>query len=245
MTLEPDAVALVTGGSRGIGAAVVRRFAQLGARVAFTFREDEKAAQEVVTSLPDPDKVLALRSDAADEAGVRQLFRDVKEAFGPVDVLVNNAGIVRDHALAFMSTTAWTEVIGTNLTGPFLTSRAAMRMMCRRRRGAIVNISSISGLGVALPGQANYASAKAGLYGLTRVVAREGAPYGVRANLVSPGLIHTDITKDRPDGADAWVPLGRAGLPEDVAAAVAFLCSGEAAYITGADLVVDGGVSLQ
>lgn len=244
MTLEHDAVALVTGGSRGIGAAVVQRFAQLGAKVAFTFREDEKAAQEVVAAAPDPDRVLALRSDVADEAQVRQLFRDVKSAFGPLDVLVNNAGIVRDHTLAFMSTSAWTDVIGTNLTGPFLTSRAAIRTMCRQRRGAIVNISSISGR-IALPGQANYASSKGGLYGLTRVVAREGAPYGVRANMVSPGLIHTDITKDRPEGADAWVPLGRAGRPEEVAAAVAFLCSGEAAYITGADLVIDGGTCLQ
>jgi 3-oxoacyl-[acyl-carrier protein] reductase len=232
-------IALVTGGSRGIGRAIVHNLASSGERVVFTFANDEVAAKETIEGSPDPDLVTSIRCDVSREANIRDLARTLREQGHEIAVLVNNAGIRKDRSAVLMPVDSWQEVLDVNLTGPFLLSRVALRTMCRRRRGSIVNVGSVSGR-TGLQGQANYAAAKAGLSGLTKVLAREGAPFGIRVNMVVPGLIETDMTRDVIEGG-AFVPLGRAGQPHEVAKAVGFLASDDASYITGTELVVDGG----
>ena len=240
-------VALVTGGSRGIGAAIAARLAAEGASVAIGFAGREEAASEVVSAIEGAGgRALALQGDISDpEASAALVERTVSE-YGRLDVLVNNAGITRDGLLVRMSDDDWHAVIQTNLSGAFYTTRAASRIMMKQRAGSIVNIASVVGM-MGNASQVNYAAAKAGLIGMTKTVARELAGRGVRANAVAPGFIETEMTASLPDaareGALSMIAMGRMGSVEDIAAVVAFLASDDAAYITGQVIAVDGGMT--
>jgi 3-oxoacyl-[acyl-carrier protein] reductase len=237
-TLEGK-TALITGGSRGIGAAIARELAAAGASVVVGYHSGAEEANAVAGEVGG-------RAVQADVAGPEDARRLVEEA-GELDVLVNNAGLTRDGLLARMSDEDWRAVLDTNLGGVFHTCRAAARGMMKRRAGAIVNLSSVVGLH-GNPGQTNYAASKAGIIGFTKALARELGNRGVRANVIAPGYIHTRLTDVLPDelkGAMlANTPLGRFGDPEDVARAVRFLSSDEAAFITGEVLLVDGGLGM-
>jgi NAD(P)-dependent dehydrogenase (short-subunit alcohol dehydrogenase family) len=215
-------VALVTGGTRGIGAAIAQRLRDDG----FTVATLARTGGDVQADVADPEQVEAA-------------FQAVRERFGPVLVLVNNAGVRADSLAIRMAAEEWTTVVDTNLTGAFHCTRRALDDMLSARWGRVVNVSSVVAER-ANPGQANYVAAKAGLLGFTRTVAREMARKGVTCNAVTPGVIDTDMTTDVADGLVGAVPAGRVGRPEEVAAAVAFLCSDEAAYVNGATLAVDG-----
>lgn len=240
--------AFVTGGSRGIGRATCVALAAAGHRVAFCFGHDEEGAAATEAAVRDVGgEVLALRAAIGDAAAVDGAFAAVEERFGAVEVLVNNAGITRDGLLARMSDEAWDDVIRVNLTGAFQTIRRATPRMMRARFGRIVNVSSVGGhIGGA--GQANYSAAKAGLLGLSRSVAREYATRGITCNVVAPGPIVTAMTEAQGEDWMATVatavPVGRFGTPEECAAAIAFLCSDAAGYITGVLLPVDGGLGM-
>ncbi|MGH3027403.1 MAG: 3-oxoacyl-[acyl-carrier-protein] reductase [Gaiellaceae bacterium] len=236
-------VALVTGGSRGIGAAISRELGSAGARVAVNYRSGKEPAEEIASEIGG----IALAANVGDPAEAKELIERVESELGDIDVLVNNAGITRDTLIARMSDQEWEEVIETNLRGTFNTCRAVARKMLKRRSGAIVNLTSVVGIH-GNPGQANYAASKAGIIGLTKALARELGSRGVRANAVAPGYISTELTdvlSEEIRGAIlANTPMGRLGSPEDVAAAVRFLCSDEAAFITGDVLLVDGGLGM-
>ena len=239
--------ALVTGASRGIGRAVALRFAAEGARVALNYRSDRAAAEEAVASIAAAGgEALALGGDVSVPDEAAALVEAAVEAFGGVDVLVNNAGITRDGLLLRMEEEAWDAVLDTNLKGAFLCSKAAARHMARARWGRIVNMSSIVGV-AGNAGQANYASAKAGLIGLTKTLARELASRNVTVNAVAPGFIATrmveSLSPETQSGVLERIPLGRFGTPEDVAAVCAFLASNDAGYVTGQVLGVDGGLA--
>jgi 3-oxoacyl-[acyl-carrier protein] reductase len=241
-------VAFVTGGSRGIGRACVTALAQHGHRVAFCYASDHDAAKQAQADVEASGGVaLAVRADVADAGSVDAAFKEVEEAFGPVEVLVNNAGVTRDGLLARMTDDQWNDVVATNLTGAFHTIRRATPKMMRARFGRIVNISSVSGQ-TGQAGQTNYSAAKAGLVGLSRSTARELAPRGITCNVVAPGPIVTAMTAGLPAEWHAQVtsvvPLGRLGTPEEVGAVVAFLCSDAASYVTGAIVPVDGGLGM-
>ena len=238
--------ALVTGSSRGIGAECAVALAQSGWRVGVNYRADEQGAQRVVEQIEaDGGEALAVRGDVSRTDDVCELFAVLEERYGPVLVLVNNAGVTADGLALALSDEAWERVIGTNLTGAFFATRRALTAMTRRRFGRIVNITSISGLR-AVPGQANYAASKAGLIALTKTVAVEVARRGVTVNAVAPGLIETDMTRDIVgNGAMKLVPARRIGSTGDVATCVSFLVSAEAGYVTGAVLTVDGGMTAQ
>lgn len=235
---------LVTGGTRGIGRACVEQFAREGAGVILCSRNADEA-QRVAEEIGGA--VRGYACDVAHASSVRELFERVNADFGPVAILVNNAGITRDGLLPRMKDEHWEDVLRADLTGVFHTCRAASRDMLRRRYGRIINISSV----VALHGQAgqtNYAAAKAGIIGFSKAYAREVASRNITVNVVAPGFIETamtsGMTEDAVKQATAAIPLGRSGTPQDVAAAVAFLASEEAAYITGAVLSVDGGLGM-
>jgi len=238
--------ALVTGASRGIGRAVAHALAADGRRVACLSATD--AAKETQRELEAAGhKALAVLADVRDADAVDAAFREVEHAFGPVEILVNNAGVTADGLVARMSDEQWTRVLDTNLTGAFHTIRRATPKLMRNRWGRIVNVASVSAYAGA-PGQANYSSAKAGLVGLTRAVARELASRQITCNVVAPGPIVTDMTAALPAEwratMEATVPLGRLGDAADVASLVAFVCSEAAGYMTGAVLPVDGGLGM-
>lgn len=241
-------VALVTGGSRGIGRACAVALAREGHRVAVTYAHDAEAAAETEAAVETVGgKCLSVKADAADAAAVDAAFGEVEAALGKVEVLVVSAGITRDGLVMRMSDEQWDDVLHTNLRGAFLAVRRATPGMVRARWGRIVTISSVVGLS-GQAGQVNYAASKAGLVGLTRSVARELASRNITANVVAPGPIATAMTDERSDDWKAEitsrVPLGRFGIPEEVAAVVSFLCSDQAGYVTGAVVPVDGGLGM-
>jgi 3-oxoacyl-[acyl-carrier protein] reductase len=238
--------AIVTGGSRGIGRAIALRLAAQGADVAFSYRGNEAAAKETAAAVEALGRrALPVQGDATDPAAAETLVKAALEAFGKVDILVNNAGITRDDLIMRMSVDAWREVLETNLFGAFYTIKAVTRPMLKARSGRIVNITSVSGQ-AGQTGQANYSAAKAGLIGLTKATARELASRGITCNAVAPGFVLTELTRDLPEALQAEItartPLGRFGTTEEIADAVAFLASDEAAFITGQVLAVDGGL---
>lgn len=239
-------IALVTGGSRGIGRAIALKLAEAGCDVAILYAGREDAARETVEALEGMGvRAMSVRCDVSDEAQTDAAVRAVTEQLGAVDILVNNAGIVRDGLTMRMRTEDFRAVLDVNLTGAFHMIRACLPGFVRRRSGRIVNITSVSGM-MGNPGQANYASSKAGLIGLTKTVAREVASRGITVNAVAPGFIETDMTASMSGAALekglAAVPMGRIGSAEDVACAVRFLAGDEAGYITGCVLKVDGGM---
>ncbi len=240
-------VALVTGAGRGIGRATAVRLAREGARVALNFKGNIAAAEEAKRLVAEAGGTATLlQGDVSAEADAERL---VKEALafggGRLDILVNNAGTTRDNLLLRMSAEEWDAVLDLNLRGTFLVTKAALRPMMRRRGGRIVNVASIAGV-VGNAGQANYSAAKAGIIGFTKTVAREMASRNITCNAVAPGFVPTDLTAPLPqqvkDELLKQIPVGRFGTVEDVAAAIAFLASDDAAYITGQVLVVDGGM---
>ena len=238
--------AVVTGGSRGIGRAICLRLAEQGADVVFSYRGNETAAAATAAAIEGLGRrVIAFRGDVTDPLAADALVKAAMEAFGKVDILVNNAGITRDDLIMRMDLDAWRSVLETNLFGAFYTTKAVTRPMLKARGGRIVNITSVSGQ-AGQTGQANYSAAKAGLIGLTKATARELASRGITANAVAPGFVLTELTQDLPDALKDEIikrtPLARFGTPEEIATAVAFLASDDAAYITGQVLAVDGGL---
>jgi len=229
-------VVLVTGGSRGIGLAVARRFAALGDRVAITYN-----------STPPPDEFFAVKCDITSSADVDAAFSAVESEFGPVEILVANAGVTKDTLLLRMSESDFASVIDANLTGAYRVCKRAAQTMLRARRGRIVLLSSVAGL-LGSAGQSNYAASKAGLVGLARSLARELGSRSITVNVVAPGPVATDMTavlgEERLSALTASVPLGRIASPEEIAGVVAFLASDDAAYITGAVIPVDGGLGM-
>lgn len=238
--------ALVTGASRGIGRAVALKLASEGAKVALNFAGNEAAANSVRQEIEAAGgEAILVKADVADEAAVQQMVQTTADTFGRIDILVNNAGITRDGLLARMKEEDWDAVLSTNLKGVFLTTKAAAKLMMKQRAGRIVNMASVVGV-TGNAGQANYSAAKAGVIGFTKTVAKELASRGITANAVAPGFIDTDMTSVLSDKAKeaalSGIPLGRMGTPDDIAAAVLFLVSDQASYITGQVLNVDGGM---
>ena len=243
-----DTNVLVTGGTRGIGRAIVEAFARAGARVAFTYRSSTDEAEALREQLQEADtEVLVFQGDAADMEAAAEAVDGVVQGWGSLDVLVNNAGVTRDGLMLRMSEADWDAVIGTNLKSVFNFCKAAYRPMMKQRGGTVVNISSVVGV-TGNPGQTNYAASKAGIIGFTKSFAKELGSRGVRANVVAPGYVATDMTEALPETAReamlGAVPLGRPATPEDVAGAVLFLASPAAAYVTGHVLHVDGGLAM-
>lgn len=242
-------VAVVTGASRGIGRAIAVSLARDGASVAFNYLDNDDAARDVeaeLSSLTPTPRYTAHRCDVRDESAVGAFFEAVEQELGPVDILINNAGLTRDSLFVFMDSTRWKDVLSVHLDGAFHCARAVARGMMVRKFGRIINIVSPSAL-MGTAGQANYSAAKAGLVGLTRSLARELGPHGVLVNAVSPGLIDTDMTaRMAPEERDKLlehVSVRRMGTPEEVASLVAFLASEQANYIAGQVISVDGGLS--
>ena len=241
-------VALVTGGSRGIGRVICVELAKRGYTIVTCYSHGAQAAEETVSLCKEYGvEAKALCADVAKEADVAALFADIKDSFGGVDVLVNNAGITRDNLILRMSEEDFDAVLATNLKGAFLCSKEAAKQMLRKRAGRIINISSVVGLG-GNAGQANYASSKAGMIGLAKSLAKELGGKGITVNVVAPGFILTDMTAElSEDMKKYWeeqIPRKRAGNPVDVANAVCFLAAEESDYITGQVLAVDGGMSM-
>jgi len=241
-----DKIALVTGGSRGIGRAIATTLADAGATVVVNYKGNQTAADEVVRAIAAADgQATATQADISKPEDVERLFKDVLERYGKLDILVNNAGITRDTLLLRMKEDDFDAVLQTNLRGVYLCTKAALRPMTKARGGRIINITSVVGL-MGNAGQSNYAAAKAGIIGFTKSAAREMASRNITINAVAPGYIETELTGVLSESMRAAIleniPLGRLGMPQDVANLVCFLASDAAAYITGQTLTVDGGM---
>jgi len=240
-------VALVTGGSKGIGRAIALALAEAGARVCINYSSDRQAADETVGRLREINGWgMAVKADVSDGEAVADMVQDIVEEAGTVHILVNNAGIIRDSLLMLMKDEDWKRVIDINLTGVYNCSRAVLRPMIGEKWGRIINIVSPSAL-MGRPGQTNYAASKGGVYSFTKSLAREVARLGIRVNALSPGVIETELTRDLDEKVKeefiGMIPLGRFGSPEEVAAAACFLASEESGYITGELISVDGGLT--
>ena len=235
--------AIVTGGSRGIGRAIVRALAREGAKVAFTYAHNKAIADEVANG----DTVIGFQADVTSFDQAKNLVKHVKERFGRIDILVNNAGITRDKMLAFMSEKDWDDVLDTNLKGVFNLTKPVVGVMIRQKSGTILNITSISGI-VGMPGQVNYSSSKAGMIGFTKALAKEIAKANVTVNALALGFVETDMTgvlsPELQQKALERIPLGRFGKPEDMAEVALFMVSPKAGYMTGQVLQVDGGLAI-
>jgi len=241
-----NTIALVTGGSRGIGRAICLKLASLGATVGINYVANPTAAQETLQQVEAMNgKGFTVQFDVAATDAVQERIKEIINTYGQIDILVNNAGITRDGLMARMKEDDWDCVLDTNLKGAFLCSKAVMRSMMKKRWGRIINVSSVVGF-VGNSGQVNYGAAKAGLTGLTKSMARELAGRNITVNCVAPGYIVTDMTEDLADDVQenlkAQIPLGTLGTPEDVAASVGFLASPDSKYITGQTLHVNGGM---
>ena len=238
-------VALVTGGSRGIGRAITLALAAHGAKVAVNYASNATAAEETVAAAGGDGAAIALAGDVSDSTAAAGLVARTISAFGKIDILVNNAGVTGDDLILRMSEAEWDKVIDTNLKGTFNVTKAALRPMVRQRGGRIIFISSVAGI-VGNAGQANYSAAKAGIIGFTKAIAKEVASRSITANIIAPGFIDTEMTATLTDAQRQeimhMVALGRTGTPRDIAPAAVFLASDEAAYVTGHVLTVDGGL---
>ena len=239
---------LVTGGSRGIGKAIALKFAQLGANVAITYARSKDAAEEVVNEMKEKGvDAKAYQADAVDLGKAEDVISDIVTEWGSLDVLVNNAGITKDNLILRMDEKAWDDVIQTNLKSVFNYSKAAVKPMMRARGGSIINISSVVGIS-GNAGQSNYAASKAGIIGFTKSYAKELASRNIRANVVAPGYITTEMTENLSekvlDAIKNETPLGRPGEPDEVSNTVAFLASSLSSYITGEVIRVDGGMAM-
>ncbi|MCO7127968.1 3-oxoacyl-[acyl-carrier-protein] reductase [Sporolactobacillus shoreicorticis] len=241
--------ALVTGASRGIGRAIAIKLAQLGASVIVNYSGNKMRAENTAAEIRSVGReALIWQCDVSDEKAVQEMVKESLAHFGHIDIVVNNAGITRDGLLMRMKEEDWDAVLDTNLKGVFLVTKAALRPMIRQKQGKIINVASVVGI-LGNASQANYVAAKAGVIGLTKATAREVASRGINVNAVAPGFIVTDMTDELPDEVKEKmkkdIPLGKPGMPDDVADAVAFLASDGSKYMTGQTLSIDGGMAMQ
>jgi 3-oxoacyl-[acyl-carrier protein] reductase len=238
-------VALVTGGNKGIGEAIVRELVSEGAKVAFTYNNDSAAAKKLVKELKGKE-VLEQQLDVRNYDSARKVVEVTKEKLGGLDILVNNAGITKDNLLMFMTREEWSLVIDTNLNGIFNVTKAAIITLMKQKSGSIVNIASVSGV-IGLPGQVNYSASKSGIIGFTKSLAKEVVKQGINVNAVAPGFIDTEMLTKLPDKFKNemlnLIPMNRVGSPEEVAKLVAYLVSDSARYITGQVINIDGGIT--
>ncbi len=239
-------VAIITGGSRGIGRAIAKVLASAGCSVVITYKSSSQQAQEVIDEISKISKAMAIQADSSKFEDAQRVVDEVLKNFGKIDILVNNAGITRDNLLLRMSENEWDDVIETNLKGVFNFTKAVIKHMISQRSGKIINIASVVGL-IGNPGQANYAASKAGIIGFTKALAKEVASRNIQVNVVAPGYVETEMTEKLSDEQKKklfeMIPVKRVAKPEEIAYVVKFLASSESDYITGQVIVVDGGLT--